>query len=315
MNVKDYYKILGVDKSATAEQIKKAYRKLAVKYHPDKNPNNKTAEEKFKEITEAYEVLEDPEKRKKYDQFGENWKHYEQQGGRAEDFDWSQFRNGGGSRQQQYQGNFSDMFGGDEDGGHFSSFFETLFGGQGGGRKSRQSRQYNTRGQDLNATMYVSLADAYTGGTKQVEVNGSRLNIKLKPGLAEGQVVRLKGKGGPGHGGEAGDLLITIQLTPVPGFELKGKDIYADAAIDVYTAVLGGKANIPILGGSISMKIPEGTDSGKVFRLKGKGMPDYNDPSVTGDLYVKTVVRIPTDLSEKEKELFKQLAELRNGSK
>ncbi|KAI9450907.1 DnaJ-class molecular chaperone with C-terminal Zn finger domain [Russula earlei] len=313
MNVKDYYKILGVDKSATAEQIKKAYRKLAVKYHPDKNPNNKAAEEKFKEISEAYEVLEDAEKRKKYDQFGENWKHYEQQGGRAEDFDWSQFQGGGGGRQQQYQGNFEDMFGGGEDNGHFSSFFETLFG-QGGGRRRSQQRQQSTRGQDMSATMQLSLQDAYTGSTKQVEVNGSRLNIKLKPGVADGQVIRLKGKGMPGRGGEAGDLLITMQLISTPGFELKGKDIYADAAIDVYTAILGGKANIPVLGGSISMKIPEGTDSGKVFRLKGKGMPDYNDPSVTGDLYVKTVVRIPFHLSEKEKELFRQLAELRPGN-
>lgn len=311
MNVKDYYKILGVDKSATAEQIKKAYRKLAVKYHPDKNPGDKAAEDKFKEATEAYEVLEDAEKRKKYDQFGADYKHYEQGGGRAEDFDWSKWQTNGGSR--HYQGNYDDMFG-DSAGGDFSSFFETLFGGQSGGRRStgsRQQRQRATQGRDINATMEISLQDAFTGGSRQVEVNGSRLNIKLKPGLYDGQIIRLKGKGTQGSNGVNGDLLITIQLTPTPGFELKGKDIYTDAKIDLYTAVLGGKANIPTMGASIAMKIPEGTDSGKVFRIKGKGMPDYNDPAVAGDLYVKILIHIPTNLSDKEKELFKQLAEIR----
>ncbi|SHK95616.1 curved DNA-binding protein [Chitinophaga jiangningensis] len=307
MDVKDYYKILGVEKSATADQIKKAYRKLAVKYHPDKNPDNKAAEDKFKEINEAYEVLSDEEKRKKYDQFGENYKYYEQHGGRPEDYDWSQFGGGGGGQSYHYQGNMEDMFGGE--GGNFSDFFEQLFGNRfsGGGRR----QQRTTRGRDVQATMEVSLADAYNGATRQVEVNGSRLNIKLKPGLYEGQVIRLKGKGSPGRqGGENGDLLISIQLAPHPGYELKGQDLYADVDIPLYTAVLGGKITVPTPGTSLNMNIPAGTDSGKVFRLKGKGMPAYDNKGNAGDLYIKSVVHIPTNLSDKEKELFQQLSQL-----
>ncbi|MET7000022.1 J domain-containing protein [Chitinophaga defluvii] len=307
MDVKDYYKILGIDKSATADQVKKAYRKLAVKYHPDKNPGDKVAEDKFKEINEAYEVLGDEAKRKKYDQFGENWKHYEQHGGRAEDFDWSQFgggRRGGQSR--SYGGSSAeDMFGGS---GDFSDFFEQLFG-SGFGRGQQQQR--SARGRDIQASMEVSLEDAYTGGTKQVEVNGARLNIKLKAGLYEGQVIRLKGKGGPGRkGGEPGDLLISIRLSAHPQFELKGQDIYTDLSLPLYTAILGGKVTVQTPGGSLSMKVPAGTDSGKVFRLKGKGMPHHSKPSEHGDLYLKAIVHIPTQLSDKEKALFEQLAQM-----
>ncbi|MCW3463121.1 J domain-containing protein [Chitinophaga nivalis] len=309
MDVKDYYRILGVDKAATAEQIKKAYRKLAVKYHPDKNPGDKAAEDKFKEINEAYEVLSDAEKRKKYDQFGENYKYYEQHGGRPEDFDWSKY---GGSRQGQsysYQGNMEDMFGG-EGGEQFSDFFEQLFGSRFSGSQRRQ-QQKPGRGRDIQATMEVSLEDAYSGATRQVEVNGSRLNIKLKPGLSEGQVIRLKGQGSPGRkGGENGDLLITIQLSAHPQYELRGQDIYTNVAVPLYTAVLGGKLHIPTPGTALNMNIPAGTDSGKIFRLKGKGMPAYDNKGEAGDLYLKSIVHIPTQLSDKEKELFQQLSQL-----
>ena len=310
MDVKDYYKILGVEKTATSEQLKKAYRKLAVKYHPDKNPDNKAAEDKFKEINEAYEVLGDEEKRKKYDQFGENYKYYEQHGGRPEDYDWSQFGGGGGQgRRYSYEGgNAEDMFGGE---GNFSDFFEQLFGSRFSGGGRRQQQQGPGRGRDVQATMQVSLDDAYTGATRQVEVNGSRLNIKLKPGLYEGQVIRLKGKGSPGRkGGDNGDLLISIQLAPHPQYELKGQDIYTDLALPLYTAVLGGKLTVPTPGASLSMNIPAGTDSGKVFRLKGKGMPAYDNSGAAGDLYIKAIIHIPANLSEKEKELFQQLSQL-----
>ncbi|RFS22777.1 J domain-containing protein [Chitinophaga silvatica] len=310
MDVKDYYKILGVEKSATSEQIKKAYRKLAVKYHPDKNPNDKAAEEKFKEINEAYEVLSDEEKRKKYDQFGENYKYYEQHGGRPEDFDWSQY-GGGQGRTYSYQGNMEDMFGGGAGEGNFSDFFEQLFGGRFGGGGGRR-QQGPGRGRDIQATMEVSLEDAYTGATRQVEVNGSRLNIKLKPGLYDGQIIRLKGQGSPGRkGGENGDLLITIQLAPHPQYELKGQDIYTDLAVPLYTAILGGKVPVVLPGSTLNMNIPAGTDSGKVFRLKGKGMPAYNNQGPAGDLYLKAMIHLPTNLSEKEKELFQQLSQLK----
>ncbi|HEY0271877.1 MAG TPA: J domain-containing protein [Chitinophaga sp.] len=303
MNVKDYYKILGVEKSASEDEIKKAYRKLAKKYHPDKNPGDKAAEEKFKEANEAYEVLSDAEKRKKYDQFGSDWQHYEQRGGRPEDFDWSNF--GGGA----YSGGTHSYSFGGEEGGQFSDFFETLFGQRFGGSSRRAQSRGPQKGRNLNATMEVSLEEAYKGGNRQVEVNGARLNIKLKPGLHDGQVIRLKGKGQDSpNGGEPGDLLITIQLSPDPRFELRGQDIHTEAAIDLYVAVLGGKAQIDLPGGTISMTIPEGTDSGKVFRLKGKGMPDYHHPTQAGDLYIKVMVHIPTKLTEKEKALFRQLA-------
>lgn len=312
MDVKDYYKILGVEKTATAEQIKKAYRKLAVKYHPDKNPGDKAAEDKFKEINEAYEVLSDAEKRKKYDQFGENYKYYEQHGGRPEDYDWSQFGGGGGQRRTYSygSGNMDDMFGGAGE-GNFSDFFEQLFGSRFSGGGGRRQQQGPGKGRDVQATMEVSLEDAYTGATRQVEVGGSRLNIKLKPGLYEGQVIRLKGKGNPGRkGGENGDLLITIQLAANPQYELKGKDIYTDLAVPLYTAVLGGKLTVNTPGASLNMNIPAGTDSGKVFRLKGKGMPAYDNSGTAGDLYIKAVVHIPSKLSDKEKELFQQLSQL-----
>lgn len=309
MDFKDYYKILGVEKGASEADIKKAYRKLAVKYHPDKNQGDKAAEEKFKEISEAYEVLGDPEKRKKYDQLGENWRNYERHGGQAQDFDWGQW--GAGGHSYTYRGNPEDIFGG-ESGGHFSDFFEQLFGqfGGGGGRR-QQGRSRSIRGQDVTATMEVSLEEAYKGGTKQVMVDGSRLNIKLNPGLYEGQVIRLKGKGAPGRGGENGDLLISIKLASHPEFELKGRDVYADVDVDLYTAVLGGKITVQGLGGPLSMNIPPETDSGRVFRLKGMGMPEYNNASQPGDLYLTAVVRIPQHLTEKEKELFAELAKLR----
>jgi curved DNA-binding protein len=305
MDFKDYYKVLGVEKSATPEEIKKAYRKLAVKYHPDKNPGDKAAEEKFKEANEAYEVLSDAEKRKKYDQFGENWRYYEQHGGKAEDFDWSQWGPSGRRQTYSHEGDMDDLFG---EGQHFSDFFEQLFGQRFGGRR----RQQAGRGRDTHAVMEVSLEDAYQGGTQQVMVNGSRLNIKLKPGLQNGQVIRLKGKGAPGRsGGPDGDLLITIKLSPDPQYELKGKDIYGDAQVDLYTAILGGKINVQGPGGPLSMNIPAGTDSGKVFRLKGVGMPEYDNPSQRGDLYLKVILHIPKDLTDQEKELFRQLAQFR----
>lgn len=306
MDYKDYYKILGVDKKASADEIKKAYRKLAVKYHPDKNPDDKLAEEKFKELNEAYEVLGDAEKRKKYDEFGENWKYYEQAGAQQGDFDWNRWRaqqqQGGG---QQY--NAEDMFG---EGGQFSDFFEHLFGG-GFRSRAQQGRSRTRRGGDLHATMDVSIEDVYTGATRQINVNGQKLNLKIKKGTADGQVLRLKGKGSPGlNGGEAGDLLIEVSVVPGAGFELKGKDVYLEVPVDVYTAILGGKVQVPVPGSALQLTIPEGTDSGRMFRLKGKGMPVAEGGNgEPGDFYVRIRITVPQNLTDEEKAMFRKLAD------
>ena len=308
MEYKDYYKVLGIDKKASAADIKKAYRKLAVKYHPDKNPDDKLAEEKFKELNEAYEVLGDEEKRKKYDEFGENWKYYEQAGNNGGDFDWSKWRSGqGAGRQQQYD---DSMFG---DGSQFSDFFEHLFGGGFGSRTQQGRGRGNRRGGDLQATMQVSLQDVYTGATRQIEVNGQKLNLKIKPGTYSGQVLRLKGKGQPGRsGGEAGDLLIEVSIAPDAQFELKGKDVYMEVPVDLFTAVLGGKVQVAVPGSPLQLSIPAGTDSGRLFRLKAKGLPaPEGSKEVAGDLYVKVKITVPAHLTEEERKLFAQLAEMR----
>ena len=309
MDFKDYYKILGLAKTATADEIKKAYRKLAVKYHPDKNPNNKPAEEKFKEINEANEVLGNPEKRKKYDELGENWKYYQQSGqqpgqGQAQDFDWSKWttNNGGGSRQYTSGEQFNE--------GDFSDFFENVFGGRFSGGKQSQQRTF--KGEDYNAEMEVSLEEAYTGTTRQLDLENQKLQLKTKPGLKDGQVLRLKEKGGKGmNGGAAGDLYITVHIQEHPHFKRKGDDLYCDITVDLYTAILGGQALIRTLRNPIKMNIAKETDNGKVLRLKGMGMPVYGKENEFGDLYAKVNIRLPKDLSAKEIELFKELSNIK----
>ncbi|RPE09625.1 J domain-containing protein [Chitinophaga lutea] len=309
MEYKDYYKILGVDKKASAADIKKAYRKLAVKYHPDKNPDDKVAEEKFKELNEAYEVLGDDDKRKKYDEFGENWKYYEQHGNAGGGgFDWGKWQSGQGGGRQQYE-DMEGMFG---DGGQFSDFFEHLFGG-GFRSRAQQGRSRSRRGNDLQATMKVGLQDVYTGATRQIEVNGQKLNLKIKPGTYHGQVLRLKGKGHPGrNGGEPGDLLIEVELTGDGQFELQGKDVHMEVPVDLFTAVLGGKVPVAVPGTPLQLSIPAGTDSGRLFRLKGKGVPGPAGGSEgSGDLYVKVKIIVPKQLTEEERELFAKLMQLK----
>ncbi|MBC7922581.1 MAG: J domain-containing protein [Ferruginibacter sp.] len=300
MEYKDYYKILGVDKKASTGDIKKAYRKLAVKYHPDKNPGNKQAEEKFKEINEANTVLTDPEKRKEYDELGDSWKYARPQNGSGGT--GGPGRPNPGTGGQKPGGDFEDLFGG---GGGFSEFFESVFGNRGRGATAEVS------GTHYRAEMEISLRDAYLGAEKVIDLEGQRLRIKFKPGIADGQVIKLKGKGGPGVGAApSGDLLITVHVTEEPGFEREGDDLRTEAFVDVYTAVLGGKIPIQTLKGSINVTIAKGTDSGKVLRMKGLGMPVYNQPDQFGNLYVKVNIRVPKNLSEPETELFKQLAQL-----
>lgn len=307
MTYKDYYKVLGLDKNAKQEDVKKAFRKLAVKYHPDKNPGDKKAEEKFKEINEANEVLGDPEKRKKYDELGENWQYYQQNGGNPDSFDRSQWGNAG----QPFGGSFNaEDFAGDS--GHFSAFFENLFGERStasGKSRARSKRSY--RGEDLRADMEITLEDAFNGGTKQISLNGQKLNLKLKPGLRDGQILRMKGKGNAGiNKGEDGDLLITISIAEHPRFKRRENELHFDQEIDVFTAVLGGKVSVHTIDKVIHMNIPAGTDSNKIFRLKGMGMPLPENTDARGDAFVRMIIKVPKHLTDKEKELFNQLANI-----
>lgn len=307
MDFKDYYKILGVEKTASQDAIKKAYRKLAVKFHPDKHPGDKKAEEKFKEINEANEVLGDPEKRKKYDELGSDWQNYQQYGqANGQGFDWSQFQNGRGQRRQR------SSRGAEFSGDQFSDFFESFFGGgfQGFEDNARGSR--TRKGQDLESSVTITLEDAYTGAPKLMEINGEKIEIKFK-GVTDGQVLRIKGKGAKGAGGgSSGDIYLKVNIAPHNHFERKGVDLHCEEPIDLYTAILGGKATIKTLKGSIAMEIAKGTDNGKVLRLKGMGMPVFGSANEAGDLYVKIKVVLPQKLCEKELELFKKLSEMRS---
>ncbi|GIV34295.1 MAG: molecular chaperone DnaJ [Chitinophagales bacterium] len=310
MEYKDYYKILGVDKNATEEQIKKAYRHLAKKYHPDKNKGDKVAEEKFKEVSEAYEVLKDPEKRKKYDQLGANWKQFQQSGGSAEGFDWSQWTGPGGAT-FHFEGDPHAFFG---SGSGFSEFFETIFGGMGGARRGRsgfggQTKGY--KGQDYQAEITLTLEEAYHGTSRIFEINGKKIRITIKPGTEDGQLLRVKGQGAPGiRGGEAGDLYVKVRIAPHPRFERQGDDLLQTFPVHLYTAVLGGEAEVPTLSGQVKVKIPAGTQNGKVLRLRGKGMPKYNRPNEYGDMLIKIQVVIPERLSAEERGLFEKLKKL-----
>ncbi|MCH7963700.1 MAG: DnaJ domain-containing protein [Bacteroidetes bacterium] len=307
MEFKDYYKILGVEKSASQDEIKKAYRKLAMKYHPDRNQDNKKAEEKFKQITEANEVLSDPEKRKKYDTLGSNWKQYQSQGQGFEDF-YSHFGSSGRGAQYSYSGNLDDLFGNISG---FSDFFESFFGRSGAAAGRTQSVR-SRKGQDFEATLYIPLIETYNGTTKEISVGGKRVRVKISPGTKDGKKLRLKGLGNEGmNGGEKGDLYLTLKIEKDPYFDLDSNNLYYDLYVDLYTAVLGGKKQVITLGGkTINITIPEGTDSGKVLRLKGLGFPISENSKIYGDLLVRIKVELPQNLTKEEKELFEKLASL-----
>jgi curved DNA-binding protein len=309
MEFKDYYNILGISKSASTDEIRKAYRRLATKYHPDKNPGDKTAENKFKEINEAKEVLTDPEKRKLYDQFGKDWKHYQAAGAKG-DFDWSKYARQGSGKRYRYSsnvGDFSDIF----SGGGFSDFFETLFGGRTG--RTQYERSTRMKGQDHIAEITISLEEAYHGTNRKISLNGQTLKLNIKPGIQDGHRLRLSGKGSPGAGGGAsGDLFIKINLAKHPYVQRQGDDLYIDMKVDLYTAILGGKTEVQTLNGKIKVDIAKETKNGKTLRLKGMGMPLYNQRGKFGDLYLNVVVDIPSNLSKKEEDLFRQLRAIRN---
>ena len=298
MDYKDYYTILGVNKLATKDEIKKAYRNLAKKYHPDKTKGDKTLEEKFKDLSEAYEVLGNEENRKKYDKLGANWKNQQQQSDTG-GFDYSQYyKNTGGHGQHQ-------TFEGDPE--MFSDFFNNIFGG-GFSTGSGNRRATSRKGQNYAADMEISLEEAYNGGVRIINVNGKKLRIKTKPGTKNKQRIKLSGKGSPGiNGGNAGDLIITIHILPNSKFIRKGNNLHIDIEVNLYTAVLGGTIDVPTLQGIVKMTLPKGTQGGKTLRLKGKGMPEYSSESRFGDLYVKTIITIPTNLNKEKEELFIKL--------
>ena len=307
MEYKDYYSILGVTKSASQAEIKKAYRALAKKYHPDKTKGDKAAEEKFKDISEAYEVIGDEEKRKQYDQLGANWRQYQQAGGPG----FGEQRRG----QQYYGGQPGGGFRGFEGdagtfGGGFSDFFEQFFGG-GGGFGQQAGRGHAPKGQDYEAEMDITLQEAYHGTARLLTLHNQQLRITTKPGVTDGQVLRIKGKGGPAPGGgTSGDLYIKVIVKPDPDFERKGNDLYTTLPLDMYTAILGGDAQVRTMSGQLKLKIPAGTQNDKTLRLRGKGMPVYGKPDQHGDLYVKIHVKLPTSLSAEETELLQKLRDM-----
>jgi curved DNA-binding protein len=302
MDYKDYYKILGITKSASTEEVKKAYRKLAIKYHPDKNQGNKKAEEQFKEVNEANEVLSNTEKRKKYDELGENWKQYENQGSQGKQ---GYGRSAGGG--QRYSSPGAERFGEDE---NFSDFFDSIFGRGFSAASDQESRRSN-KGSDYQAEVELSLEEAYVGTSRLLEVNGEKLQMKFK-GVQDQQKLRIKGKGGPGAGGGTrGDIYVKIHIATHPHFERKGDDLYCEAPVDLYTSILGGKALVRTMKGNIKIDIAKETDNGKTLRLKGMGMPKFGKENEFGDLYVKVKIILPKNLTETELELFKQLSLLK----
>ena len=289
MDYKDYYKVLGIDKKASQAEIKKAYRVLAVKHHPDKNPGNKEAEEKFKLANEANEVLSNPEKRSKYDELGENWRLHEQ-GSHSEKSNPFDEANTG---RQYYEGGGAD----------FSDFFEQFFGGQ-----SARAKSQNKNGHDYETEMEISLGEAFQGTHRIIQLENEKLRVTTKPGAYSDQLLRIKGKGAKGSSEEhRGDLFVRIKVSPHPQLIRKGDDLYATYNIDLYTAVLGGEIVADTLSGQVKVKILTGTQNGKTVRLKGKGMPVYNHPNRYGDLYIQFHVQIPDKLTDKQRELFEQI--------
>jgi len=290
MDFIDYYKILGVSKSATQDEIKAAYRKLARKLHPDVNPNDKEAHKKFQQVNEANEVLGDPEKRKKYDKYGKDWKH-------SEEFEKAQQQRrsyGGGGGRSQFSGDFGDT--------DFSDFFTSMFGG---GRRSSQGK---FRGQDVNAELELKLSDVFTTHKQTFTINGKNVRLTIPAGVEDEQVLKLKGFGSPGaNGGPAGDLFITFRIINDTKFKREGNDLYSTEDINLYTAVLGGETTIDTMSGKVKLKIKPETQNGTKTRLKGKGFPIYKNEEEFGDLYVTYNIKIPTNLTEKQKEMFRQL--------
>src|SRR3990172_879617 len=307
MEYKDYYKILGVSRGTSQDEIKKAYRKLALQYHPDRNPNNKAAEEKFKEANEAYQVLSDPEKRAHYDQLGSAYSQWQQRGAPG-GFNWGQWSTGGpGDVHVEYSGDMDELFG---QMGGFSDFFQQIFGGTGGfepgmrrGRAAQPARQTA-----YEQPVTISLEEAYHGGTRLMQLDGRRLEVKIPAGARTGTKVRMAGVGPAGPGGQPSDIYLVVDVADDPRFARQGDDLTTEVEVDLYTAVLGGETRVPTLDGQVVLKIPAGTQPGQSIRLKGRGMPQLKNSKVRGDLFAKIKVRLPKNLTDKQRKLFEELA-------
>ncbi|OKS85378.1 DnaJ C-terminal domain-containing protein [Mucilaginibacter polytrichastri] len=296
----DYYQVLGLKKGATEKDIKSAYRKQARKYHPDLNPNDKEANKKFQEINEANEVLSDAEKRKKYDQYGENWQH-------ADAYEAQQKQSGGSRPSSGYSGGNTEggynyeSFGG---GGDFSDYFQSMFGNMGGGG----GRQAKYRGQDFRSELHLNLLDVVESQKQTLTVNGKNIRITIPAGVENGQTIKITGHGGAGsNGGPAGDLLITFVIKDDVKFKRDGYNLHTTVNVDLYTAILGGELIAETLTGKVKVPVKPGTQNGAKVKLKGKGMPVYKKENEFGDLYLSYQIDIPTELTDKQKELFKEL--------
>ncbi len=293
----DYYKVLGVGKNATENEIKSAYRKMARKLHPDLNPNDKDAKRKFQEINEANEVLSNAEKRKKYDQYGENWKHAEE------------FKNAG-QYQEQPSGPDGQTFTWSQGDGEFSDFFKSLFGNLG---RTGRSRQVKYRGEDYTAELHLDLMDACETHQQTLTVNGEKIRITIPAGIENDQTIKIAGHGGKGkNGGPNGDLYITFRIAGHPDFRRSGNNLYTTVDLDLYTAVLGGEITVSTLNGKVKLKIRPETQNGTKVKLKGKGFPVYKSKGEYGDLYITFMVKIPVNLSAKQRELFSELSKSQN---
>jgi len=315
MEYKDYYKILGVERSAGKDEIKRSYRKLALKYHPDRNPGDKQAEEKFKEINEAYQVLSDPEKRARYDQIGESYTRWRQRGGRPGEFNWEDWftqPSGGAPGGVRVEvGDLDDLFGGGM--GGFSEFFRSIFGGMAdigtapqGERRSRRGPTQPRR-QSHEQPVTISLHEAFQGTTRRIEVDGRQIEVKIPPGALTNTKIRVPDALSSNNGQKA-DLYLVVKVAEDPRFERRGHDLYTDVTVDIYSAVLGGEVTVPTLSGNVVLSIPAGTQPGQTFRLSGRGMPRLRDPQKRGDLYARLKVQIPRDLTPRQRELFEELA-------
>ncbi|HQQ94969.1 MAG TPA: J domain-containing protein [Bacteroidia bacterium] len=293
MDFIDYYSILGLSKNAGPEDIKKAYRKLARKYHPDVNPNDAQAKKKFQQINEANEVLSDPEKRKKYDKYGKDWQH-------GEEFEKA--------RQQRQGSRQGGVHFGNTEGHDFSEFFESMFGGARQGFGSGSTTRF--KGEDIHAELKISLQDAFRTHQQTFEINGRNIRITVPAGVEDGQTIRVPGYGAPGlNGGPHGDLYITFSIQNTTAFKRKGNDLYLQHQLDLRTAVLGGETTVDTLDGKVKLSIQPETQNGTKVKLRGKGFPVYRKEGQFGDLYVTYQIKIPTHLNEKQKDLFRKIFE------